>query len=312
MAVTEEFTADNEPLQPGKTRSSWMFEHMWHWILLNQKPIYVVFLIIGLVLTFFLLFLLLPIEQYMLSMQEFIQQYLAAGIVVYFFALFVGVSIFWPIAVTEIFGTFIFGWEVGFFVGFGAISLGSVFFGWVIRTFYKEQAEEIAASFGSRLAVLNRIIDKNPWRMACLIRFWYIPTTAKNMLLASTRISFTVYSFSVFATLPFSILHVFIGLHATNVIQVVRGSTDFSNVDFIIILVVAIFGFVLGGLVVNYFYRSDLQEMEELMRKEGGEHDQMEHIAVSSNSRLSLTEGRQTSDKEEQQILDEIKIELVD
>lgn len=239
------------------------------WAKKYKKALELLAVIAVILLVFFLLVTLLPIVSYLETAQLQVNENLTAGCFVYFLCLFFGTWCFFPIALTEIFGVYVFGFQLGFGIGFAAIVLGSIACGYFTRYFYYEKIRGYVSHFGHSLILLDRIIKVNPWKISLLLRLWYIPMTAKNWLLAGSEISMFVYSVTLsLSVLPYSLLHAYIGLNATDMASVVTGLSNPKSTPAIIIIIVAIVGFFAITGVVNYYYRKALAEEQSRLDAE--------------------------------------------
>jgi uncharacterized membrane protein YdjX (TVP38/TMEM64 family) len=174
----------------------------------RAKAIVVVAVIVGLIAAA----RLLPVREWIQSLQEWVKGMGAAGMVIYGAIYVAAVVLFVPGIVLTLGAGFLFGLGWGIVVVSAASTTAAALAFLIARYFVRDSVEKMARR-NPKFAAIDRAIGREGWKVVALLRLSpLVPFSLSNYLYGLTSVEFAPYvATSWAAMLPATVLYVYLG-----------------------------------------------------------------------------------------------------
>ena len=155
---------------------------------------------------------LLPVRDWIQSLQDWVRGMGAAGMVIYGAIYVAAVVLFVPGIVLTLGAGFLFGLGWGIVVVSAASTTAAALAFLIARYFARDSVEKIARK-NAKFAAIDRAIGKEGWKVVALLRLSpLVPFSLSNYLYGLTSVRFGAYvATSWVAMLPATVLYVYLG-----------------------------------------------------------------------------------------------------
>lgn len=155
---------------------------------------------------------LLPVREWIQSLQDWVKGMGAAGMVIYGAIYILAVVLFVPGIVLTLGAGFLFGLGWGIVVVSAASTTAAAIAFLIARYLARDSIEKIARK-NPRFAAIDRAIGKEGWKVVALLRLSpLVPFSVSNYLYGLTSVEFVAYvATSWAAMLPATVLYVYLG-----------------------------------------------------------------------------------------------------
>lgn len=168
--------------------------------------------IVAVVLALIAVARLLPVREWIQSLQDWVKGMGAAGMVIYGVIYVLAVVLFVPGIVLTLGAGFLFGLGWGIVVVSAASTTAAALAFLIARYLARDSIEKIARK-NPRFAAIDRAIGKEGWKVVALLRLSpLVPFSLSNYLYGLTSVKFVAYvATSWAAMLPATVLYVYLG-----------------------------------------------------------------------------------------------------
>lgn len=168
--------------------------------------------IVAVVLALIAVARLLPVREWIQSLQDWVKGMGAAGMVIYGVIYVLAVVLFVPGIVLTLGAGFLFGLGWGIVVVSAASTTAAALAFLIARYLARDSIEKIARK-NPRFAAIDRAIGKEGWKVVALLRLSpLVPFSLSNYLYGLTSVEFVAYvATSWAAMLPATVLYVYLG-----------------------------------------------------------------------------------------------------